>query len=340
MALTRRTLMLASAGTLAMPFIARAADPIKIGMTVPLTGPAAESGGFQQTGVKLALLSLVLSGFVQPEGRYAYRAILHAAASEGWNGQLQSQVFVSPSIRMTLTAEHADASGRNLRHVFIREVLPDGREKVTTAQTARLRPETGSPNVMLSLSDGEQVRRNPAGDPQLLQFRDLDVELPLPPGDKTLRARGEDERELTAPELAGGPKAPQAQVPRRRRLAELYGQLARALALPLLPLLALPLSLAAKRGGRIAGVLAAALVLVVFQHLLQLGQSLGASGKAPPLLGVGLPFAAFAGLAAWIFLSSRTRPGETPVGRGVGWMRDRLARLRPALTPARRRAAA
>ena len=55
MALTRRKLMLASAGTLAMPFIARAADPIKIGMTVPLTGPAAESGGFQQTGVKLAL---------------------------------------------------------------------------------------------------------------------------------------------------------------------------------------------------------------------------------------------------------------------------------------------
>ena len=55
MALTRRTLMLASAGTLAMPYVARAADPIKVGMTVPLTGPAAESGGFQQTGVKLAL---------------------------------------------------------------------------------------------------------------------------------------------------------------------------------------------------------------------------------------------------------------------------------------------
>ena len=55
MALTRRTLMLASAGTLAMPWVARAADPIKVGMTVPITGPAAESGGFQQTGVKLAL---------------------------------------------------------------------------------------------------------------------------------------------------------------------------------------------------------------------------------------------------------------------------------------------
>lgn len=286
-------------------------------------------------GAALAVLSLLLSGFVQPHGRYAYRAVLHAAAVQGWNGRLQSQVFVSPSGRVTLTAEHADVSGRNLERVFIREVGADGREKVTTAQSARLRPERGARNVMLSLSDGEQVRRNAAGDPQLLQFRDLDVELPLPAGDRTLRDRGEDERELTAPELAGRPKPSQAAVPRRRRMAELYGQLARALALPLLPLLALPLSLAAKRGGRIAGGLAAGLVLVVFQHLLQLGQSLGASGKLPPLLCVGVPYVAFAGLSAWVFLSSRTRPGETPVGRAVGWARDRLARLRPALTPLR-----
>ena len=135
-------------------------------------------------GAALAALSLLLSGFVQPLGRYAYRAILHAAASEGWNGRLQSQAFVSPSGRLTLTAEHADVSGRNLARVFIREVTPDGREKVTTAQTARLRPEASGRNVMLSLSDGEQVRRNAAGEPQLLQFRDLDVELPAPSADR------------------------------------------------------------------------------------------------------------------------------------------------------------
>jgi branched-chain amino acid transport system substrate-binding protein len=55
MTINRRTLMLASAGTLAMPWIARAADTIKIGVTSPMTGPAAESGGFQLTGAKLAL---------------------------------------------------------------------------------------------------------------------------------------------------------------------------------------------------------------------------------------------------------------------------------------------
>lgn len=55
MAITRRSLMLASAGTLAMPWVARAADPIKIGVVSPLTGPAAESGGFMRTGIQIAL---------------------------------------------------------------------------------------------------------------------------------------------------------------------------------------------------------------------------------------------------------------------------------------------
>ncbi len=47
--------MLASAGTLAMPYIARAADTIKIGVVSPITGPAAESGGFMRTGIELAV---------------------------------------------------------------------------------------------------------------------------------------------------------------------------------------------------------------------------------------------------------------------------------------------
>ncbi len=55
MSITRRTIMLASAGTLAMPWVARAAETLRFGVTSPITGPAAESGGFQQTGVKLAV---------------------------------------------------------------------------------------------------------------------------------------------------------------------------------------------------------------------------------------------------------------------------------------------
>ena len=38
-----------------MPWVARAAETIKIGVVSPLTGPAAESGGFMRTGIQLAV---------------------------------------------------------------------------------------------------------------------------------------------------------------------------------------------------------------------------------------------------------------------------------------------
>jgi branched-chain amino acid transport system substrate-binding protein len=52
---TRRTYLLAlAAGVFAVTQAAMAADPIKIGMVAPLTGPGAESGRYQTQGAKLA----------------------------------------------------------------------------------------------------------------------------------------------------------------------------------------------------------------------------------------------------------------------------------------------
>ncbi|MBE7216893.1 MAG: LptF/LptG family permease [Caulobacteraceae bacterium] len=286
---------------------------------------------FLVAGAALAAVSLILSGFVQPEARYTYRLILHAAETGGWNGRLQSQTFVSPGARASMTADGADSSGRVLRGVFIRQVLPDGRERVTTAERGVLAPERDGRHVLLLLTRGEQVRHDAQGEAQVLSFQDSTLELELPPSEARLRDRGLDERELTLGELARRPQANPGALPRRRLRAELYGRLAAALALPFLPLLALPLSLAAKRGGRATSVLVAALVLFLFQHLLQIGQGLGAKGKVPALLAVGSPFLAFAALSTWIFLSSRLRPGETPVARAVERLAGLARRARGAL---------
>jgi branched-chain amino acid transport system substrate-binding protein len=63
MLITRRTAVIASAATLAMPFVARAAsDTIKIGISSPVTGAAAESGRFQLTGARLAVAELNVKG--------------------------------------------------------------------------------------------------------------------------------------------------------------------------------------------------------------------------------------------------------------------------------------
>ncbi len=58
MLITRRRMLGTAAGLGAAASLAgraRAADTIKIGVVSPLTGPAAESGGFQRNGIKLAV---------------------------------------------------------------------------------------------------------------------------------------------------------------------------------------------------------------------------------------------------------------------------------------------
>jgi lipopolysaccharide export system permease protein len=58
-------------------------------------------------------------------------------------------------------------------------------------------------------------------------------------------------------------------------------------------------------------------LLLAFQHSLLLGQSLAESGRIASAPAVGLPFLIFTGLAVWLFVGSRTRPGDTPISRLV-----------------------
>ena len=296
---------------------------------------------FLVLGCGLGVVSLILSGWVQPEARYAYRSLLHDALTDGWNGRLQGGAFAAPDPKSVMTADAADGGGRALRGVWIRQRV-DGDERVTTAARARLRPAPGDPrHVRLALEDGQQTRHDASGRPDVLAFRTLEIELPLPAADHALRARGEDERELTLGELArppGGAQAGAGGPPRRKLRAELYARIAQALALPLLPLLAVPLSLSAKRGGRAASLVVAAAVLFGFLHLLQIGQGLGGRGRLPPLVGVGAPFAAFTGLSLWMWFGGRRRPGESPVSRAVSGLSAAASRLR--LRPPRLGAAA
>ncbi|RAK53018.1 permease [Phenylobacterium deserti] len=280
----------------------------------------------------LTLISLVLFGFVQPYSRYTYRAVLHQAQSAGWNGLVQARTFLSPDPSLTLTADNVDATGQRLQRLFIREVLTDGREQVTTAASGQLVRSPDGRSVTLQMRDGQQLSTSAGGRARVLTFESFSLELPLSGAEKLLRPRGGDERELTLSELLKSAGDPNSVIPRATLMAELWARLARTFCLPLLPLLALPLGLSAKRGGRAPGIIIAGLLLLFFQHMLALGQGLAADGKAPALLGVGAPFLVFAGICIGIFASSRKRPGETPVSR----LAERIGEVIRRLTPRRR----
>lgn len=279
-------------------------------------------------GVVLMAISLVLFGFVQPYSRYAYRAALHAAESAGWNGMVQPQSFLSPDESLTMTVDAVDPTGRNLRRIFIRRVLSADREEVTTARSARLVRNPDGESVRVEMRDGQQLIITSNGEPRLLIFEGFDLELPLGGAARLLRARGGDERELTLLELANEARRDDSTLPRATLLAELCGRLARSVSLPLLPLLALPLGLTTKRGGRAPGVILASLLLLAFHHFVQFGQSLAVSGRAPAVLAVGAPFVAFAAVCLGTFLTSRKRPGETPVALFSERISEAIHRLR------------
>jgi lipopolysaccharide export system permease protein len=280
-------------------------------------------------GTVLMVLSLVLFGFLQPYSRYAYRAVLHSAQTAGWSGVAEPQTFFAPDQNLLMTADDVDETGEQLKRVFIRKVLADGREEVTTASSGRLIRNPNGSQVTLELRDGQQFGTSPKGSPRVLGFESFSITLPRSSAEKLLRARGMDARELTLGELARQARSPSPRIPRQTLLAELYARLARSFALPLLPLLAVPLGLAAKRGGRAPGVIIAGLLLISFQHMLQLGQGLATSGRAAALPAVGLPFAIIATICVATFVSSRKRPGQTPVSVLSEWIADAITRMTP-----------
>ncbi len=262
-------------------------------------------------GVALGIVSILLLGYLQPYSRFGYRAVLNAATDAGWTAQLDPQVFMSAGPNFTITADQADATGRSLNGVFIRRQTRDG-EAVVTASRGVLSLKPDGKTTQLDLAGGLVLVDGPNGSARLLRFGDLSDREVLG-GGQALRPRGGDEQELTLTELLREMKRPDALIPKRVLEAEFYSRLARSLAIPFLPLLALPLALAAKRGRRAPGMIVGAVVLVAFHHSVTLGKSFAADGRVDPLLAIGGIFALMAAFGLWLFLSSRRRPGETPI---------------------------
>ncbi|MGA2951846.1 MAG: LptF/LptG family permease [Caulobacteraceae bacterium] len=261
-------------------------------------------------GVVLAAVSLLISGFLQPYSAYGYRAVLNAATQAGWTAQLDPQMFINAGPNFTITADAVDPTGRQLKGVFIRRVAPQG-ETVVTAQRGALALAPDGKTTDLDLTGGLILTDTPHGD-RLLRFQGFSDQQILS-NDQRLAPRGGSEAELTLPELIREAQSPDAVIPKRVLLAELYSRIARALAVPFLPLLALPLAMAVKRGRRTPGMILGAVILVAFHHGVTLCKGLADSGAVDPLISIGGLFLVQAGFGLWLFMSSRRRPGETPL---------------------------
>jgi lipopolysaccharide export system permease protein len=269
------------------------------------------AGPLIAVGCVLGVISIILFGFLEPYGRYGYRAVQNAAVNAGWTAVLQPQVFLSPGQGITISADQSDASGRKLKGPFLRRLTPEGVETVVTASTGVLSLNPDGKTTRMELSGGVEYSDAPNQAGRVLRFQHIGAAQALGIAPK-LRARGGDAKELTIFEIIHEMRSHDKMISMRSLQAELYERLARAFAMPLLPLMALPLGMATKRGRRAPGLIVAGVVLVAFHHGVAMAKNLASQGDADPLIAIGGLFAAFAAFTCWLFFFS-TRPGQTPL---------------------------
>ncbi len=298
------------------------------------------SAPFIALGLVFMILSLALFGFLQPYGRYAFQAVMNAALNAGWNATLQPEVFTDPGQGVVITADRVGVSGRSAQGLFVRRLFPDGREQITTAQSGSLKVSPDGQLVELKVDSGLQLDQSPGVPGRVTHFNNVSaVQALLGPG-KAMRPRGGDVRELPLFELTHELRSKTSVISRNALEAELYGRLARSLSVPFLPLMAIPLGMAAKRGRRAPGLILAGVLLIGFHHAVEMTQSLAQAGRTPPGPSIWGIFLIFAGLCSWLYFSSLNRPGDTPITRAVAsvdsmvhWARGLFAREDMSPTP-------
>ncbi len=299
---------------------------------------------FLLVGLLFAAGGVGLYGYVQPLGRYAYRAAFHSLANAGWNGTIVPGEFTRVGDRAVVYAESRDPADGTLRGVFVQQRRPDdGAEVLTTAAAGRLALAPERDEISLELEQGRQVTLLPDGRVSTLSFAGSDLSRPLSVRLPGFRPRGSDERELTLEELWAATRHGTAAVDpptlRGSRLdAELHGRLVRAASLAVLPLLAVPMGLAAKRARRSHGIALAAVILVLYQQALSLLESLGDVGRLDARPALWAAFGLFAAFCAAVFRHSSRNPSEGGFDGALAAI-ERAAAAALALLPRRWRRA-
>lgn len=267
--------------------------------------------------VTLAGFNFYLYGYLQPLTRYGYNALVHEARQTGWDARMEPHDFVTVRHGYTLGADDVGADGRQLGGVFVQRGDERG-EEIITAERGRLVTSADGASLQLELQNGLIVSQRADGTVRTVRFADGRINEDFTAVPPPYRQRGEEVRELTLPELRVSPAAGNGQeITPAERSGEWHGRLAWIVLPLLLPLLALPLGMAAKRGRRVPGTVFAALALLLLYESLLLGESMAENGRASPLVSVWVPMVVFGLLGAWLFRSSLQWPGDNPVMRAV-----------------------
>lgn len=288
-------------------------------------------------GVLMAVLSLVIMGWLQPHARYAYRSVVFDVQNVDVFYLAEEGVFMQAGNR-TFIIDELDRGNNAFQRAFIfQDRGKEGSETVTSAR-GRLIENPAGQRPTLHLEEGHRllfaappaVTSTTLVNGEVTDFALADT--PLGKLSKDLfRPRGEDERELTLPELYQRLDNPPPEATREEVASELSERLVTAVSILILPFLAIPFAVGSRRSQRGTRTGFALVLIVLYNEIIQQGAGLANKGTLPPLIALWLPCLALAAFAAWRYITTCFTIGADPIGNAMDRFGEFIAGLRHAV---------
>lgn len=258
----------------------------------------------------LTLLSIVVYGYMQPYGRYAYRTGKFLLANASIAQALEAGAFIEHN-GVTFMGERAAPGASGLGRVFVHERREDGARRTVTSTSAALYESPDGTRTAIAFADGVLVDEQTEGGRAVVRFDAFDW-----PIDRAalgrLRPRGDSEAELTMPELFRAYVTTPDGLKPARIASELHARLVRSLTVMAMPLLAIPLAVGGGRTRTSAPIVAGVIALLVYVQALQFAEELADLGRIPAGPTLWGLFLLFAGGSAAIFVRAWRGVGFEP----------------------------
>jgi lipopolysaccharide export system permease protein len=263
-----------------------------------------------------SLASLAMFGWIQPQTRYAYRSVLFDVTNVDAFYLAEEGVFMQSGGR-TFILDKLNRNDNSFERIFVFDYNGPGGSETLTSSSGKLITVPGQNRPILRLNDGHRllVERWPtmktegtAVPASVAKFDQTDT--PLGKVSKDLfRPRGDDERELTLPEIYRLMDTPPENTTANAMRAEFHRRIINVVAMLMLPLLAIPFAIGRARSPRAYRMAIALTLLVAFHEVIEQGAVAAKLGTFSPWLSMWLPMALLTTFAIWRFWQVSYRIG-------------------------------
>ncbi len=282
----------------------------------------------------LSLASLFIVGWAQPYTRYAYRSVVFDVENVEFFYLAEEGVFMQAGGR-TFILDALDRNRNAFDHVFIYDNDGKGISETVTATRGALVDVAGRSRPVLRLEQGHRLRfkekplhaKPGTVHPEITEFGLADT--PLGEIDKKLfRPRGDDEREMTLPELFARAASPPKGTTEPAMRTEIHKRLVNAATPLILPFLALPFTIGGRRSRRAYRFGVALVIVIAFHEIVEQGSIASHSGTISPWLAMWLPLGLLALFAGWRYYSACFTVDRDPLDAAIDRVGETLSAAR------------